>query len=575
MDSKQKKALLVIIALVLLAWLISPFFFSRYEPPVAPTQSALSFDAAHAYLVMEEFVRRFPNRSFGSLESRQSTGYLHDRLKELGYSVAYTHFDARIARRKKVGRNVIGFRQGQIPEILALTAHFDTAPTANQGAMANGSGVGVLLELARVFSAIPTRRSLLIIFSDGGEYGSLGAKDAAESYPERNRIGAVLSLDHVASGDLAAFSLQVEGQMKGFAPPWLRQLASRAAEMQGLPVYTASGLTEYFERSLLISGNDQGPFLAKGIPAVNLGSISADPARQKAIYHSPRDTTENMKASGMGTFGLAAERIVRTLDELQRTPQGSPESLRLWNARYWRPKTGILLHILAFLPLAAAFGFCAKNHYPKLSAIGIRRELLITLGTALPFWGFLLSINLARALRLLPTYTLYPATAKDPVLFNIPWNVLGSILGAAFFVAVVCSLIGILSVRSLPKPDFCASKMVLLGLLIIIVALALIYNSYWAVVFLLLPAWIWPMVDRGRTPGERIRNALLIVAAGIPFCAAMWAFCSRFGLSWNLLWYQVLALASGLFTTAGYYLGIAGISIGVRFLVLQFRRNAE
>ena len=200
---------------------------------------------------------------------------------------------------------------------------------------------------------------------------------------------------------------------------------------------------------------------------------------------------------------------MRTLDELRSIPQESPEPLRLWGARYWRPKTAVLLHILAFLPLAVVFWFCAKNHHGRLSATGIRRELLISLGTALPFWAFLLSISLARALRLLPTYTLYPATAKDPVLLNIPWNVLGGILGAAFFVAVVCSLIGILSVRNLPKPDFHASRLVLLGLLIFIVALALAYNSYWAIVFLLLPAWIWALVERGKTSSERIRNAVL------------------------------------------------------------------
>ncbi|MBP1622086.1 MAG: aminopeptidase [Acidobacteria bacterium] len=574
MDSKQIRVVLCIMALVVFVWLISPFLFSRREPPRPPSTSPLSFDASRAYAATEEFVRRSPRRVLGSLESRQSTGYLHDRLQELGYSILYTHFDARIARRKQVGRNVLGFKQGQIPETLALVAHFDTAPTTVQGAMDNGSGVGVLLELARVFAAIPTHHSLLIIFSDGGEYGSLGARDVAASYPGRNRIAAVLSLDHVGPGDLAALTLESTGQMNGFASPWLRQLSSQAAAAQGLPVKDVSGIKEHFERAFLISGADQGPFLRAGIPAINLGSISVVEARQKAIYHSPQDTIENLKAASFGAFGLAAERIVRTLDELQSMPQGSPESLRLWDARYWRPQTGVLLHTFAFLPLAASFWFCAKNRCGKLSTAAIRRELLISLGTALPFWAFLLSISLARALRLLPTYTLYAATAKDPVLLNIPWNVLGSILGAALFVAVVCSLIGILSVRSLPKPDFYASKLVLLGLMILIVVLALIYNSYWAIVFLLLPAWVWALVGSGKNTGEQIRNAAWILAAGIPFGLAMWTYCARLGLSWNFLWYQVIALGSGMFTTAGFYLGIASISIGIRFLVIQFRENA-
>lgn len=561
--------------MVLFAWLISPLLLSRNEPPQPSSSPALSFDAARAYTATRDFVQRFPRRILGSLESRQSTGFLHDRLQELGYSITYTHFDSRIARRKQVGRNVIGFRQGQGAETLAVIAHFDTAPTANQGAAANGSGIGVLLELARVFAESPTHRSLLVIFSDGGEYGSLGAKDIAESYPGRNRIAAVLSLDYVAPGDLGAFRLEETGQLKGFAPPWLRQLMHQAAEAQGLPVRAASIFGEHFERAFLLPGADQGPFLAAGIPAINLGSISTDEARQKAIYHSAQDTIENLKISGIGRFGLAAERAIRTLDGLPVLPQGSPQSLRLWGDRYWLPKTAAALHILAFLPLAVAFWFCAKTHNGRLRATGVRRELLISLGTALPFWAFLLSISLVRALRLLPTYSMYPGTAKDPVLSHIPWDVLGGILGAAFFMAVACSLIGILSVRGMPKPDFHASRLVLLGLLVVVVALALAYNSYWAAVFLLLPAWVWAMVGYGKRSGQRIRNGIWILAAGIPFIAAMWAYGSRLDLGWNFLWYQVLALGSGTFTPAGYYIGIAGITLGIRFLVIQFRNNAE
>ena len=574
MDWKQVKVVLCIITLVLITWLVSPALFSGREPMRPLNVSPLSFDASRAYAATEEFVRLSPRRILGSLESRQSTGYLHDRLQELGYSVSYTHFDARIARRKQVGRNVIGFRQGKDPRTLALIAHFDTAPTTRFGAMDNGSGVGVLLELARVFAETPMKRGLLIIFSDGGEYGSLGAKDIAESFDERGRIDASLSLDYVASGDLAAFSLEATGQMKGFAPPWLRELACQAGEAQGLPVRTASGLKEHFERALLISTGDQGPFLAAGIPSVNLGSVSLDAARQRSIYHSPQDTIGNLLPSSFSTFGFAAERIIRTLDELPSMPHESPESLRLWDARYWKPLTGVILHILAFLPPAVIFWFCAKNHRRKLSAIGIRRELLISLGTALPFWAFLLSISLVRALRLLPTYTLYAATAKDPVLLTVPGNLLGIILGSTLFIAVACSLVGILSVRDMPKPDFHASKLVLLAILALITALALAYNSYWAIIFLLFPAWIWAAVDLGKTTGERIQNGIMILAAALPFCVAMWIYYAQQDLGWNFLWYHIIALGSGMFTVAGYYLGVAGVVVGIRFLVIQFRRNS-
>ena len=113
MNSKQTKVVLGAIALVLFAWLISPFVFSKREPPQPSSTSRLVLRRLSGIRRHREFVTRFPRRVLGSLESRQSTGYLHDRLQELGYSITYTHFDARIARRKQVGRNVLGFKQGQ------------------------------------------------------------------------------------------------------------------------------------------------------------------------------------------------------------------------------------------------------------------------------------------------------------------------------------------------------------------------------------------------------------------------------------------------------------------------------
>ena len=106
--------------------------------------------------------------SLGSLEARQSSGYLRDHFEKLGYSVSFSHFEATIKGREEVGRNVLAYREGAHPEIVAVVAHYDTAPTTVQGAIDNGAAIGVLLELARVFSD-SFRHGLLLIASDGEE----------------------------------------------------------------------------------------------------------------------------------------------------------------------------------------------------------------------------------------------------------------------------------------------------------------------------------------------------------------------------------------------------------------------
>jgi len=575
MDQKQTRIVLGFMGFVLFAWLISPWLLSSHEPARPPSRVALSFDASRAYAATEEFIKQFPRRVFGSLESRQSTGHLHDRLKEMGYAVSYMHFDGRIARRNQAGRNVLAYKQGQSTEILAMVAHYDTARTTIQGATDNGSGVGVLLEMARIFAASPTRRSLLLIFSDGVEWGSLGAREITENYPQRARIAAVLSLDHVSAGDLAAFCLETTGQLDGFAPAWLRQLARQAAEAQGLPVMEPSGIQEHFERALLISAADQGPFLKTGIPAINLGSVSVDRARESTIHHSSQDTIENLKTAGFEKYGLAAERVVRTLDAVQSIPAGSSGSFKLWDALYLKPIVISLLHVFSFLPFVIILYFHLRNYHKRMNPLGIGREFLVCLGTVLPFLAIYFFISLASALRQLPFYSLYPATAKDPVLLNPPWNVLGIILGAALILGIFFYIIGKYSIRELPKPDFYVSKLVLLVLLLITIALALLRNSYWATAFLLLPAWIWALVGCGRTQTERIRNGVCILFAGIPYYAALWIYSSRLDMGWSFIWYQVLALNSGLFAAPSFILGTVAVVLGIRFLILQIREMAS
>jgi hypothetical protein len=569
MNSAQIKIVLAAIIFVLAAWIVSPLLFSFREGALPLSTESLSFQATEAYRVTQEFVTQFPSRELGSIESRQSTGYIHDYLDRLGYSVSYSHFDARIAGRIQVGRNIRAYKQGQNAEILALVAHMDTARTTLQGAMDNGSGVGVLLEMARVFAANPTNRSLLIIFSDGEEWGMLGARDLAENDPDRSRIAAVLSLDHVGIGDLKTLCLDETGQLQGFTPPWLRRLATSAAETQDMPVRAPSGFSEYLERAILISWADQGPFLSAGIPSINLGSESHDRSREREIYHSPQDTIEKLKVGSIEKYGRTAERIIRSLDEMPSVPRESSGSFRLWDALYIKAGSISVLQIISFLPLLLASWFCLKNFHDRLNGTAIFRELLTFLGTVLPMWTIYLLVKLARGLRLLPLYTLYPAALKDPVLENPPWRVLASIFGIALFVALVCCVIIRYSFRGRLVPDFYASKLVLLALLILGVVPALIYNSYWASFFLLLPAWIWAMAGIRRPGAARAANRILIFAAGIPYYAALLFYGSRLEMGWSFAWYQVLALSNGLFTATAYFLATAMIAIGIRFLAIQ------
>ena len=108
--------------------------------------------------------------------------------------------------------------------------------------------------------------------------------------------------------------------------------------------------------------------------------------------------------------------------------------------------------------------------------------------------------------------------------------------------------------------------------MLITIVLALFHNSYWAVAFLSLPCWVWGLLGYSRHWSKRILHWTWILAAGLPCSALLFILASRFGLSPNLIWYQVLALNSGLFTAPGYFLGTAAAALGIRFMVIQWHK---
>ncbi len=569
MDRNQNYLVLASIGVVVLAWAAAPLLAPRL--PVGPplSQAALVFDASQAFARTSEFVTRNPRRVMGSLESRQSSGYIQQCLRALGYDVNYLHFEDVIAGRKQVGRNVLALKPGRDRRIVAVVAHYDTTATTVQGAMDNGSGVGVLLELARVFASTPTNHGILFVATDGEEWGMLGAADFARHYPGKENIAAALSLDYVAVGALAELQLATSGQFRGYTAPWLRDVARRAIRAENLAVAEPAGVEEHLERAFLLSWADQGPLLAEGIQAINLGSASEDRAREYAVYHSANDRIDNLRPESFSAFGRAAERILRTLDEVQEPPSQPPEYFRVREGVFLSGGVVGFLHLLAFVPLGVALACCALNHGRHVTLRVVQREVLTTFATLLPFLLFYWTILASRGLRLLPRYALYPAAPKDPILEHPHWGVLagGVALAAAAAVALYFGLRYL--TRSLPRPDFHLAKLILLALFLVVCLGALSYNAYWAASFVLLPAWFWAITGPGDSPGGRAANRIWIASAGIVYYLVSVDYAVRFGLGWKLVWYEVLALSTGMFSLTGYLLGALVCTLGIRFIVIQ------
>jgi hypothetical protein len=568
MSPKQTKIVWSIAAFVVICWLSAPIWGGIGKADLAASSAQLLFGEQEAYQTTREFVTRNPKRVLGSIEARQATGYIRDFLKREGYQLnPPAYFNATIAGRRQPGSNVIAFKAGALSEILAVVAHYDTARTTIQGAMDDGSGIGVLLELARIFAASPLRHSLLIIASDGEEWGMLGAADFAQNHPQKQAITAVLSLDFVSAGDLANLRLDPDGQGGGYAPGWLRRIAFRSVETQGLPVVTPSGFQEAIQRAIALSLSDQGPFLQAGIPAINLGSESVDARRAREAYHSQNDTIENIKPASLGRYGRAAECILRSVDELAGMQHGMDGAFRWKNETYVSGWAMTLLQCLAFLPFAAMLGFVWQQHRRSLNPGKFLQETTYLIAWFVPF-GLVYSLILfCRLMRFLPQNSLYPGPLKDPML-TPAWGVLTGILASAAAVGIGLHFLARYLTRGLPR-SYGASKTFLMVFLLLVVLLALRYDAYWASTFLTFPALIWGAIGRGRSIGARIMGALAIPAAGFALYATAFLSGRGLGMGVDVLWYAVLGLGNGMLHWQGYFLAVAATVLGLRFLALQ------
>ena len=534
------------------------------------------FSASRAFDTTREFVTKFPKRLFGSLESRQSTGYLSEKLTAMGYEVEYVHFDGRIGGGQQAGRNVLAYKQGETDELIAVTAHFDTARPTIQGAAKNGAAVGVLLELAELFSEENNRRSLLFAFTDGGEWGSTGANDLCLNYEKKDRIVAVLTLDYVAPGDLAGFRLNTVGQLSGSTPPGIRKPAEDVVKNQTPPVPVKSGglEMELLENAFMISRSDQGPFLKTGIPAINLGSFSTDRKREGAILHSSEDTIENLKIETIDKYGRVAEQIVRSFAESPEIPVSSGLPRKNTSEKTCG---SILIFIVVII------FFYIKDSRKGLGLAPMVRELMAFLATWFPFLVLFLGIRLAYAARQLPFYDLYPAIAKDPVMHNPPWKIIAIIAAGVLFSAIAVWIIARYFLKESTKHDYLNSCAALWCVLAVTIFLSAVYNPFWAAVFFIAPGILWPMPQSGKNAesdsGKRNQRAKIILgtahiaAAAVPACLALWWLAANLGFGWNFFWYQTLALTTGLFSPFAYFAGTAVIAVGIRFIVVTlFKR---
>jgi aminopeptidase YwaD len=209
-------------------------------------------------------------------------------------------------------QNVVAFLPGSDPafrgQVIVVGAHIDHLGRSTIGALDpdardairngaddNASGTAAVLELARLFSARPTRRSILFAHFSGEELGLLGSQYFVEHSPVPiDSIVTMLNFDMV--GRMRGDSVIVYGVATAREMPAVLDSANAGL---GLVV---RGIGDGFGPS------DHSSFYARNLPVLHFfTNIHED-------YHRATDDVEKINAAGAARVVSLAERVVRVID---------------------------------------------------------------------------------------------------------------------------------------------------------------------------------------------------------------------------------------------------------------------
>lgn len=456
------------------------------------------------------------------------------------------------------GRNVFAVIQGTSSIPLLVVAHYDAPVTSPEAAADNGSGVATLLELARIFLKPKPRRTLILLASDAGVWGSIGtdvfARDAAwTSLPGDGEITpyAALSLDHVTPGHGAGMTMRGGGRRGEFAPLWLRTRVAAGMRAVDTRVFPEGPLSQLIARAIPLSFTAQGPLQKRGIAAINLSIYPADAAHARAVAFTEADTLAGIRPGALRLFGTAAEAAVSAV--LGAGITSSPDVVTLSADKVVMRSAIRIAAGLLFLPLGILVADAFVRRRPATGA------LLRAAAWTLPVGLAALALRLAVRTHLLPGFSAYPAALRDPFLTTWqPLPMLGALLAAA---------LGVWAAGRINGRAGTGRREAGLFLLLAAGTWAWIVNDLSAAMLLAPAAWAWPWLGAFPSRRGRALDAFLLLFGLAPFLILLVAAGSRLFLGPWILWYGALLLGYGVVTLEVAF--IAGLAVSSALALLS------
>jgi len=212
-------------------------------------------------------------------------------------------------------------------EIIVIGAHHDTVNEV-PGSMDNASGVGMVLELARLYAGRGSRRTLRFVAWAGEEFSLLGSRHYLSELKKKDKVerekeGFIKDVDKTElDRHLFVISLDVLGLALSkdiayvLGPENINAVLGFMTKELGIPYQVKSG---YY-------GTDSIPFVQAGVPAV---SFSCSNVAAENFMHTPLDIMANLDVDHVQRSGDFIDTFIqRSTAQAQAWPfeRSVPES---------------------------------------------------------------------------------------------------------------------------------------------------------------------------------------------------------------------------------------------------------
>ena len=280
-----------------------------------------TFNEVNAYDYVQKQVE-FGPRNPGSKGHTACGDYLEETLKSLGASVFTQKGEIKTHDRKTFElRNIIGSFYPEKKKRIMLCAHWDTRPRADQdterinepilGANDGGSGVGVLLEIARILQENEPEVGVDIVLFDLEDYGisevnnsfCLGSQYWARNPPVKGYRPMYAILFDMVGGPNALFPIEQNSNL--IAPHVVKKFWDAAHSM---------GFSSYFPYQEGAGIADDHYYIANmaNIPAIDV--IEQDQSSKSGVFnkhwHTHKDNMDNVSKPTLKAVGQSALKVI-------------------------------------------------------------------------------------------------------------------------------------------------------------------------------------------------------------------------------------------------------------------------